>query len=602
MSKLMVKDGDIWVPMEGLKGDTGPLPADESIPDTALVTDGAKTNTAYLMRNRLTKDAEGEVISVEDSYSSAALSLTVDGKSTQVQTTGKNLMPNDRSKWPMFRLSSVGSGTVVESGGQSHYYIAVPLEEGQSAHFHRNTQKYGGYAKYCSTYPPEVGARVFGGLTITNYADYTLTNDDGTKPCGLILATPNGVTEAELARMDPQLEYGTSFTGYEPYSGGFASPRPDWPQEIESIDAILSTTCAINFVPSDDPENPNANYSFNSGKRVVYDSEVGGFHLTDSGSGIAYTKHAAPSLILPSARAAFVAPRDGTYTFGVDIKNYSSDPDETNYGFRVTLNGTVLNGFGWGAPGTETEWTRHSITRTLSKGQYFGGNIYHPAAWRNISVVAGSEDLYEPYSGGTVSLLPEGTSLRSLPDGTKDELYLTYLKPSSRVGWAWYEPTLIQRVATQSCSGNENWKIYSNYAFYKAMPSARLMKTGKKELLCDAYKSDASASLGSARTAATSPNTIFGRNSETDAIIKTSVAYNTVNDFKAALAENPIVIQYPLATPITTTLDPIELPIMQAGITNLWSDPSTNLSVTYERDRNIVIANLKAAVTDLATS
>ena len=59
---------------------------------------------------------------------------------------------------------------------------------------------------------------------------------------------------------------------------------------------------------------------------------------------------------------------------------------------------------------------------------------------------------------------------------------------------------------------------------------------------------------------------------------------------------------YRLSVPETIDLGEIELPIMQAGTTNIWTDPSTSLSVTYERDRNIVISKLEAAAADLATS
>lgn len=66
----------------------------------------------------------------------------------------------------------------------------------------------------------------------------------------------------------------------------------------------------------------------------------------------------------------------------------------------------------------------------------------------NIQLEAGSTaTTYEPYQGITVpDLLPEGTDLRSLPDGTRDTLNLAYLRPSTREGWAWYSRELTRRV------------------------------------------------------------------------------------------------------------------------------------------------------------
>lgn len=584
MSKLMVKVDDIWVPMEGLKGDTGPLPADESIPDTALVTDGAKTNTAYLMGNRLIKDAEGELISVEDAYAVPPVSVNFDGVlSTQVTTTGKNLLSDVTAEWVSATLD-----------GTNYRCTFIPVADGASYFYHREA----GTTSLAAGWVNEMDGTGFVAIASMSghNSGYTFTNSDNHAYLVFYYASSTTAAAAAKAMSDNkiQVEAGTSYSGYEKYTGRAASPSPDYPQEITSITELKLKTCAKNFVPSDDPENPNANYTFNSGKRVMWDSEREGFRLTDSGIGVATAAHASRNPV-----CAFIAPKDGVYTFGVDTKYYTSG---TAYGFRANLNSNVLNGYGWGASSTETEWTRHSVTRTLSKGDRFGATIYQTCLWRNISVVEGSEDIYQPYSGVTASLDLSEEPLRSLPDGTKDELHLTYIRPSTREGWAWYSRELEQRITTKIFDGSESWILYSPYAFYKAMPGARVMKTGRKELLCDQYKSASSDTLGSARTGATLPNTIFGRNTERHAIIKTETRYDTVGDFTASLAENPIIIQYALATPQIIDLGEIELPIMQAGTTNIWSDPSTNLSVTYERDRNIVITNLKAAVADLATS
>lgn len=41
---------------------------------------------------------------------------------------------------------------------------------------------------------------------------------------------------------DIQLEYGSSATAYEPYTGGFPSPSPDWEQPIEITDQPVTVT------------------------------------------------------------------------------------------------------------------------------------------------------------------------------------------------------------------------------------------------------------------------------------------------------------------------------------------------------------------------
>ena len=72
--------------------------------------------------------------------------------------------------------------------------------------------------------------------------------------------------------------------------------------------------------------------------------------------------------------------------------------------------------------------------------------------------------------------------------------------------------------------------------------------------------------------------------------------YPTLADFKAWLVENPVTIQYPLATLVTTTLDPIELPILPAPTCTVWADPTTGLQMEYVQDTQIVIDLLNAEI------
>jgi len=138
-------------------------------------------------------------------------------------------------------------------------------------------------------------------------------------------------------------------------------------------------------------------------------------------------------------------------------------------------------------------------------------------------------------------LLPEGTSLRSLPDGTKDTLSLSYLRPSTRAGWAWYGRTLT-------------------------------------------------ALVGETTTAAT------------DGI--TGTVGVDVMSTTGEIADGPTVL-YKLASAQTTTLDPIELPELPAPNCTVWCDGGSaqpTYQMQYVQDTNLVIADMRAALADLATS
>lgn len=159
---------------------------------------------------------------------------------------------------------------------------------------------------------------------------------------------------------------------------------------------------------------------------------------------------------------------------------------------------------------------------------------------KNIQLEVGSTaTAYEPYQDTTVpDLLPEGTSLRSLPDGTKDELRLSYLRPSTRAGRAVYSRTLT-------------------------------------------------ALIGETTTAAT------------DGI--TGTVGVDVMSTTGEIADGPTVL-YKLATPVITTLDPIELPQLPAPNATVWCDGGSatpQLTAEYIRNLSASISDIQASIADI---
>lgn len=59
---------------------------------------------------------------------------------------------------------------------------------------------------------------------------------------GIPFSGTNDVIGEVLSVKNIQLERGSSVTAYEPYSGGFPSPSPDWEQPIETTDQPVTVT------------------------------------------------------------------------------------------------------------------------------------------------------------------------------------------------------------------------------------------------------------------------------------------------------------------------------------------------------------------------
>lgn len=79
----------------------------------------------------------------------------------------------------------------------------------------------------------------------------------------------------------------------------------------------------------------------------------------------------------------------------------------------------------------------------------------------------------------------------------------------------------------------------------------------------------------------------------------------TAEEWKAAHPDLTFVLDYPLLNPITTQLDPIELPELPAPNCTVWCDGGSatpSFQMQYVQDTNLVIADLRAALADLATS
>lgn len=201
---------------------------------------------------------------------------------------------------------------------------------------------------------------------------------------------------------------------------------------------------------------------------------------------------------------------------------------------------------------------------------------------------------YTPYVTPIIANIPmQGHVLRSLPDGTCDTMSLSYLRESDRSGWAWYSRELVQKlheITLNTCV----WLLYSTTAFYTRGLNLPYTQ-GAVEVLCNIFKASASKNLGGLANAEINSIQVLGRN---ELGIKTASEYQDVSAFVASLDDSDVAVAK-LATPITTQLDPIELPVLPAPNCTVWADPTTGLRMEYVRDSNIVIQRIEEAIADL---
>lgn len=187
--------------------------------------------------------AEGTAITVNDSSDDYVRNLRIFGKTTQLTTTGKNLLPSpsvrhETKNGVTFTVLSDGRIGVVGNATANTTFVFCSFSPGERTLIPAGTYTVSGspgataylsFFIYASQETEEIfmsNASLANGKTWT----FTLEND---AYYGAYLYIGSGKAPNEI--VSPQLELGSVATAFEVYSGGGVSPRPDWPQSLNSV-------------------------------------------------------------------------------------------------------------------------------------------------------------------------------------------------------------------------------------------------------------------------------------------------------------------------------------------------------------------------------
>lgn len=203
---------------------------------------------------------------------------------------------------------------------------------------------------------------------------------------------------------------------------------------------------------------------------------------------------------------------------------------------------------------------------------------------------------YQPYNATSV-LLNLTHALRSLPDGTKDTLALSYLRPSTREGWAWYSAEMVQAVGKFLATSPNGWVKSSKATngYYKQVPQitdGRGARNTQNGIMAPWFKAANSVTeyYVTLNSCWVDSNVNFN--------IDPNIFTGTAAEFGSWVTTHNIEFFMPLVAPTTTTLNPIEMPILPAPDVTVWSDPTTGLQMEYVRDSNLVIQRIEQAIAD----
>lgn len=204
--------------------------------------------------------------------------------------------------------------------------------------------------------------------------------------------------------------------------------------------------------------------------------------------------------------------------------------------------------------------------------------------------VGASAGGYAPFEGSETAIDLKSNALRSLPDGTRDELRID---GSGKV-------TLVQRVAMARLDGSGAWSKGSGGSGYNHYFS-RLLEDkavgNQPALLADAYRC---AHYKSGPKNGEFYIADYGK----QIYMKDPWFAETVEQFKDQLSKMPATVLYPLAEPKTIDLGSIAMPKLPQGTAHVWteSEVAPELDAEYIRDINIVIKRLEQAIVASASN
>lgn len=366
------------------------------------------------------------------------------------------------------------------------------------------------------------------------------------------------------------------------------TPTPDAPVPIESVDELTLAFAGKNLLELTNPVSKTAStYTYENGILTVTATLANGWCY------LRYRVSAVESMRGRSVTLSAIVSGERSPFFGIEF--HRADDSRISYATGNQMTTRVV-----------PDDTSYIDVVFYARG-VMAGAVGDTATYSNIQLELGSTaTAYQPYEGASVPLY-DGT-LRSLPDGTKDTLALTYLRPSTREGWAWYSRELVQAVGHVAINGTEYWRsssyttsnmlvaylsgLYFDNVFVDR-PAYYSPTYMAQKVMCDRF----SPYIPVAGTMQTTQG-IAAYVTEADFgqcfVSMSTATVSDVDAFKTWAAANPFVIDYPLATPVTHDLGEVELPVLPAPTCTVWADPTTGLQMEYVRDSNLVVQSLSA--------
>lgn len=523
-----------------------------------------------------TGEVSDSYIHVEDSIKNELLKLEVDGVCEQETTTGKNLWIGAKHQaiapqtinGITYSRNSDGTWNI---SGTATKYTTLDITEKVSDTLIQNGKSY--VKKDIS----ETGLGIVFQQWKSNWGfigDVLQNGVANIKDEAYYLQYSIAIKKDKIlniSNMKIELEEGTTEpTTYEPYTGGQASPSPDYPQEIKTIENSLKiTSCNKNLTPMN-----------------IDSMTKGGITITNNNDGSLTLNGTATSpfeLVLATNFKLYA----GTYTHSIN---------KIFKGLYISLDNigkTMLNG----AQG------KTKATFELSEGKTY--NKYF--IWIDKDTVFNNDTFYIQLEQNSIQTpyeqhletqitanLPEGEFIGKINDTYKDRLKIEYNEEDGQ-----YHLVLNKMISKFVLDGSESWTAHNNltpnYSYFATKKYDRII--GFNTFI--EYSTHFSQPISKITPVyITDKPVISGTNLNEDfkirILIPSSVA-NNIETFKTWLSTHNTEVYYVLANPYTIDLGVVDMPLSYDEITNIFTDSDLLPTINAKYYKNFIstIQNLQ---------
>lgn len=504
--------------------------------------------------------ASGEMITVDDALAYKTFNVTVDGSSEQVTTKGNQLIdfanPNQKSSTlsssfenDVLNISSTSGGSYqsatwnITNIVKSNTGKTLKYKDKTHSVTNENTQS---VVQLIIRYNDDTPTfyLVLGNYITNGLNSFQIPNDVANIREAVFGIYTNNTADTNITNsitVEEPLLYFDNNDVYEPYTGGQPSPSPDYPQEITTLTFDKITRCGKNLAT----ENfANQNSSINLARTLK------------KGEKITIVVNMTATDNPPSEYGINIYDQDNEQVWGNSYANWQNSYDGWN-SFVVTVKNDTsrlrINSYGY----EEIE-----IPTAVLSGALVVENKY-----------VNNGSLYEPYQGQTYSIDLQGNEMVELPNGIKDELVI------DKYG----NVNLIKNVGKKIFNGTEDgWWLNESNQFRIQLPGA--ISWGK--LLSNRFIEGADYEPGEMLTYVN------------NYILFISDKLN-VEDWKAWLQSNNVVVYYELIEPQTINLGKLEDLISTDEGSNTFAingNIDTQISVIYALDIKKYIDNKLAEI------